>query len=157
MLSCLGMAFLLPLGAPVSTTIQISKCELDTMNCPQVWVLYVSDRKMRNGIWVMTQLIYHSAMESMVVNEKVRLDTYAYVYSAYTTVLSMKTGYISPLFTRERRCAFNVNQSQRAVQWLCSAPQRFYIWLTLRADLNSYIVNMGLRSATTRKTGKTKL
>lgn len=153
MLSCLGMAFLLPLGAPVSTTIQISKCELDTMNCPQVWVLYVPDRK--NEEWDLSfSQIFHSAMESMVANEKVRLDTYAYVYS--TTVLSMKTGYISPLFTRER-CAFNVNQSQRAVQWLCSAPQRFYIWLTLRADLNSFIVNMGLRSATTRKTGTTKL
>uniref|UniRef100_A0A672NAH4 Kinesin family member 26A n=1 Tax=Sinocyclocheilus grahami TaxID=75366 RepID=A0A672NAH4_SINGR len=47
----------------------------------------------------------------MVVNQKVRLDTSAFVYSAYTTVLSMKTGYISPLFTRER-CAFNANQSQ---------------------------------------------
>lgn len=53
---------------------------------------------------------------SMAVNEKVRFDTSAYVYSAYTTVLSMKTGYISPLLTRER-CAFNVNQSQKRAVW----------------------------------------
>ncbi len=82
----------------------------------QVWDLYVSDRKKktRNGIWVFPKYLISYIYGIHSINEKVRLDKSAYVYPAYTTVLSMKTGYMSPLFSRER-CAFNVNQSPRAV------------------------------------------